>query len=444
MFRLLTCTLLLGILALTGCNNGILGIPLTEVEFEPLAYSVPFPSDVFLVGQFDNSPFLLPDDPSDFGDPKAAFDALDGFSNTSPYTVDFTNVIDPATILAGVTVRVFEVTIMPPSLAGGKAMPTSIVRELNPGLEFDATLSKTASYQIVIKPRAPWTSSEGQGVGTGILIMVTDGIRDKYGRPVTSTETYKMAKQGLFHPTGDASSNFMLSAMAATTASHMALLSGRGVDTSRIVVSASVTIQSVHDVLDTAVARAIADSPAPTSVPIRIGDITAATGGLVSSDHHVYQFTIDLPMYTPGGVGDLSSPPTSTEPWSDAISKFWTIPGSAADPVSVSRFNPDAQLQSTQTVPVIMVFPEAQSGVSWGPFRPMIFCHGITRQRTDVLALASLMASAGFAIFSMDLPLHGFNFEDADMNGIADNPFYAGPGSLLPFAATERTLEIDL
>ncbi|HIA27970.1 MAG TPA: alpha/beta fold hydrolase, partial [Planctomycetes bacterium] len=150
------------------------------------------------------------------------------------------------------------------------------------------------------------------------------------------------------------------------------------------------------------------------------------------------------PMYTPGGVGDLSNPPTSTEPWSDAISKFWTIPGSAADPVSVSRFSPDAQLQSTQRVPVLMIVPKEQQGVTWGPFNPMIFCHGITRQRTDVLALADGMANSGFTTFSMDLPFHGFNFDDQNSDGIADNPFYAGPGSLFPFGATERTYEIDL
>lgn len=445
MSRISVSALLFCALALSGCNNGLVGIPPTEAEFEPLAFSVPFPSDVFLVGQMDNTPFLLPDDPTDFGDPKAAFAALDGFSNTSPYTVDFTNRIDPSTIIGGVTVRVFEVSIAPPSLTGGAAVPNSLTRELSPGLEYDATLSNTANYQIVIKPRAPWPSSEGQGLGTGILIMVTNGIEDRYGRPVISTDTYKMAKKGLFHPTENATSNGMLGAMASTIAAHMGLLGAAGVDTSTVVVSASVTIQSVRDVLDTAVARAIADSPVPTSVPIRIGDITQATGGLVTSDHHVYQFTIDLPTYSPGGVGDLSNPPASTEPWSDAISQFWTVPGSnPTDPISVNRYSPTAQLQSTQTVPVIMVVPTAPLSGTWGPYRPLIFCHGITRQRSDVLALANLLASAGFTIFSMDLPLHGFNFEDDDSDGVADNPFYAGPGSLLPFAATERTFEIDL
>ncbi len=64
----------------------------------------------------------------------------------------------------------------------------------------------------------------------------------------------------------------------------------------------------------------------------------------------------------------------------------------------------------------------------------VIYQHGITRVRTDVLVYADAMAEAGFAVIAIDLPLHG----------IADNtnPFHADN---TPFAADiEPTFELDL
>ena len=58
----------------------------------------------------------------------------------------------------------------------------------------------------------------------------------------------------------------------------------------------------------------------------------------------------------------------------------------------------------------------------------MIFQHGITGNRTQALAIADAAAAAGFAVISIDIPLHGLTD--------TTNPLYAGP--------IERTFNVDL
>ena len=72
-----------------------------------------------------------------------------------------------------------------------------------------------------------------------------------------------------------------------------------------------------------------------------------------------------------------------------------------ANPIPVER--------DRQTVPVLITVPNQFSGQvkPAGGWPVVIFQHGITGNRSQALALADTMASIGFAVISMDLPLHG-------------------------------------
>jgi pimeloyl-ACP methyl ester carboxylesterase len=92
---------------------------------------------------------------------------------------------------------------------------------------------------------------------------------------------------------------------------------------------------------------------------------------------------------------------------------------------------------STQLVPVVMTIPNSRSGrtkpaAGW-PI--VIYQHGITRNRTDVFAIAGTLAAQGYAAVAIDLPLHG----------ITDtaNPFYIGNTPFAQLGATERTFDLD-
>ncbi|MGB1071978.1 MAG: hypothetical protein ACPG1Z_09945, partial [Planctomycetota bacterium] len=100
------------VFTLVGCNNDRVLPPPTEAEFSTGAFSVPYPSDVFMTyaalnefalidggapgAEFTNTPILpSADDASDTGDPVVAQGFLDGFSVTSPMQLDFTHNLDP-------------------------------------------------------------------------------------------------------------------------------------------------------------------------------------------------------------------------------------------------------------------------------------------------------------------------------------------------------------
>jgi pimeloyl-ACP methyl ester carboxylesterase len=66
----------------------------------------------------------------------------------------------------------------------------------------------------------------------------------------------------------------------------------------------------------------------------------------------------------------------------------------------------------------------------------VIFQHGITRNRTDMFAIAGTLAAQGYAVIAMDLPLHGITD--------TSNPFYMGNPLYANLETQERTFDLDL
>jgi hypothetical protein len=62
--------------------------------------------------------------------------------------------------------------------------------------------------------------------------------------------------------------------------------------------------------------------------------------------------------------------------------------------------------------------------------------HGITRNRSDALAIADAFADACFVVVSKDLPLHGITD--------TTSPLYCNPTKPQCIGATERTFDVDL
>ena len=87
-------------------------------------------------------------------------------------------------------------------------------------------------------------------------------------------------------------------------------------------------------------------------------------------------------------------------------------------------------IEANVTIPVLATVPNAASGCSdpAAGWPVVIYQHGITRMRTDLLAYAETFASQCFAAVAIDLPLHGITDPT--------NPFYM-PG-------LERTFDIDI
>ncbi|MGH8042272.1 MAG: hypothetical protein ACREPN_09545, partial [Rudaea sp.] len=100
--------------------------------------------------------------------------------------------------------------------------------------------------------------------------------------------------------------------------------------------------------------------------------------------------------------------------------------------------NPFPVATSTQLIPVLLTVPNANSGrtkpaAGWPV---VIFQHGITRNRTDMFAIAATLAGQGFATIAIDAPLHGITDKT--------NPFYVGNTPFAAAGAHERTFNLDL
>ncbi|MBE0504615.1 MAG: Ig-like domain-containing protein [Desulfuromonadales bacterium] len=403
--RILWLLALAGTLWLPGCgsDNKDVGEELQidrkgfTAYFDLTAKILPFPSNLLFSGSTDGTLNIPVANPADFSDPKVAMNALDGFSTIAPISTTFSSAIDPSTLTTA-NVRVFEVT-----LSGIGGAVTGISRELAFGSEFVATLSTVdpTNSTLVILPIKPLKSQ------TSYLLMLSNGIKGADGQDPQTSAHYLIAK----------TPNSLVGTPAATLEPvrqlvnyQEAALAGQEIDKSTIILSWTFTTQSTGNVLS-AVRTAATGTATVNPSPVRTtADLLGAGPGIAN----VYVGQLTLPYY----LTNASASPM------DPLTTFWQgVSGS-----NLTFLNPTPVAKSTEAIPLLVSLPNANSGrtkptTGW---KVAIYQHGITTNRTTMLAIADSMASAGFAVVAIDLPLHG----------LAPGHPLRSPG--------ERTFDLDL
>lgn len=406
------------------------------VRFDPSAGAIPLPNNLLLSGTTDltlNPPVA---NPNNFSDPLVAISALDGWSTTGPATVNFSvSTPQASSVVPGQTVRVFEVTLTGP---GGGV--TGVTRELSAPAEFATAFapSDATGRTLAIIPTTPLKQL------TSYLVVLTNGIQTAGGTRATPDQAYFLAKRTSPLCVNGASTDPLLPAATACaleplrqlTNSQLAAAASRGINRDDVVVSWVFTTQSITPVLQAVRSRV---QPAPTTL-VNSGSNTSVANLPPIAD--IYLGVITLPYYL--------SAPTAQNPTAP-LTGFWKaapngyIPPFAGqlDPTStnITFANPLPVKTTDVTVPVVLTIPNANSGRT----RPaagwpvIIFQHGITRNRLDALAIAATAAAQGFAVVSIDQPLHGIQPAD---DPAFTSPFYV---PLTPFAAVarERTFDVD-
>lgn len=406
----------------------------TVAKFDPSHGVIPFPNNLLLLGTTDLT-LNIPVDPAaaDAG-PKLAMNALDGFSTTAPWSVSFSGAIDAAS-LAG-NVHMFEVTLSGP---GGGV--TGIVRELASPQEFVAALapSDTTGGTVAILPTKPLKQR------TSYMAVLTKGITAS-GTSVHSSLTYILSERTSALCVGGQSTTPALPASQACaleplrqlTNAQEAAAASAGITAGTIAMSWVATTQSITPTFQ-AIASVVAQSPAAVTHIAPTGKTLADLGVGLPPVADIYIGTIDLPYYL--------SAPSASNPTAPLTAHWNAAPGAyipqcapfGLDPTStnLTACNPLPVATSTQTVPMLMTLPNARSGktkpaAGW-PL--VIFQHGITRNRTDMFAIAGTLAAQGFAVVAIDLPLHGLTN--------TSNPFYIGNTPFVALGAHERTFDLD-
>lgn len=416
------------------------GDPITDVitaRFDPAEGEIPFPNSLLLSGTTDLTLNIPVDDPDDFGDPLAALNTLDGFSTVAPWSFSFSSSPDPESVIPGSSVRFFEVEFVQ-----GTAAVQSVNRELVPGQDFVAVpaASDPEGETVAIVPLRPLQEM------TGYMAVVTDGITDMAGNPATPSGTYNLAKRPDPLVTEDGMSTDPLLDDATAQAleplrqlinTHLAAAGSAGINPDDVVLSFTATTQSVTPVLN--VVRSMAQPTSSEVAPTGLTTADVLPPGTSPGIGDLYMGVVEIPYYL--GVPEDSSDRTPLE-------EFWRAePGAYVPPfdqfdldpesTNITVANPIPVETDRQMVPMLVTVPNENSG----QVRPsagwpvVIFQHGITGDRSNMLALADTMASIGFAVVAIDMPLHGVT----DI----ESPLYVGN---TPFGqiANERTFDLDL
>ncbi|HVO47750.1 MAG TPA: hypothetical protein VMT29_15600 [Steroidobacteraceae bacterium] len=412
----------------TSGNGNPTGAPVTPPAataalFQPLQGILPYPTDLYFAGSTDGTLNIQP--ANALMPNQTAVNALDGFSTTAVIRERFGGALDPTSFTAA-SVIVLQVTIDNTTKA-----TTGVVRPLTYGVDYTTGIGPEAGVGntiLEIRPTKPLVPSTG-ATNNGYLVLLTNGIKDASGNAATADTTYASIKAAL--PTCGAITDASLNGICQLTGAHLQIAHAIGVDPANVVLSFSFSTQSIADSLDVVSATATAQTIKVHST----GLTTAQADPRLAGHATIYVGTLSIPYYL-----------SRTAP----LTGYWQGDPSPLDASSrlLTRFNPQPVATETLQIPLLVTVPNANSaggGVkpASGKWPVLIFEHGITRNRTDMLAVADSFADSGFVVVAIDLPLHGITDPTNPLYASGANPLYAGLG--LPASGSiERTFDLDV
>lgn len=418
---------------------------------------IPFPFDGLFSGFTDPTLNI----PNPLGAPFVNDANLtDGFSTTANIFTDFVGFVDLESARQGILVLNTEtgVPLIPDvdySLSdypATDARRTCVNGQLTDqgvptfGLPINALRSR-----VVIHPLKPLEPS------TTYLIAVTDRVRDVNGNAAVASSQFRVVRRAA--PVSQQTDPFLVGLTPTQRGTLEALRSQLirpaveglidatagtlALTEENIVLAWTMTTQSAGKTLKLMAEEAVAQTIASFPTGLTLADLNPALPAIAN----VRVGSLQLPYYlansggNPQGTAPLGSPWLADPTRPDLTASFLgQVPcGAFVMPPSGTNFVPSVSTttcfpipveRSVETVPMLVTVPNANSGqikpdAGWPV---VIFQHGITRDRTDMLALAPSLAAAGFVTVAIDIPLHGLP---------PGHPL-AVPGT------TERTFNLDL
>ncbi len=427
---------------------------------------------------------------------------LDGFSTNARMTVNFSDAVDPGS-LTPASVFIVEVALDRSTRAViGLSDQTfgRILQGQSPflvqGVEYEVEVASdfdAGGQTVEIKPLKPLNGNRtfnlinpatGQPtpivVENGYLVIVTNGVTNSGGTPAVADTQYEQIKQGYLAgliqipddpSTIDPDALTPEQLIGLFTAAQLKVSEALGLSVPNIIVTSSFTTLDTTVVMETvaAISGPGGIQLQPILTPVPLPDPTGQfPGGVIPAGTPV---TTELvfalrgdPDPTAGSAylyaGVMTGLPYYLAPAANPqdtsiLTQYWKGAENInpLDPTStiLSKFNPIPVTNATLTVPLLATVP-ASAGpgsppVIGGPI--VIFAHGITRNRVDMLAIAESFAPIGATVIAMDHALHGIPYAEIDYATIT-------PEELAQILATEpeaifrvpgvpeRTFDVDL
>ena len=407
--------------------------------FQPEAGLLPYPTDLYFAGSTDGT---LNIQPANALEPnQAAVNALDGFSTTAVIRENFAGPMNPASFTAA-SVIIVPVTTDNETKAttGVLGAPLTLGTDFAAASATDAGVGPTILEITPLHPLMPSTCiSNNQFLGancksgTGYLVILTNGITDISGSPAVPDTDYATIKAALASGGAKCPSitDPTLNGICQLTGAHLQIAQAIGVNPANIVLTFSFTTESTADTLEL-----LSATTKPQALKLNATGLpTSAANPLLPGHSDIFVGVLTIPYYL-----STSAPLTGS----------WNAPPFPLDPSSmfVTRFNPLPVPTQNLLIPVLATVPNANSlavkGGATAPWPVLIFQHGITRSREDMLAVADSFADAGFAVVAIDLPLHGVTNIKDPLYASAANPLYAGLGLPASQMSIERTFDLEL
>ncbi|PTA50672.1 lipase [Shewanella morhuae] len=353
MKRLILGVAIASALGLTGCGEDSYNelkdktealVPESHMVFDPANAKVPLPNDLLFSGTTDGTLSIPGENSGNYVDPQIALGALDGWSTTSPISIDIElakkNDGTPLTLVAASVaqpgaVRVFEATVGGPLSSDPECTTKPSVSACKVGaeLQFGVDFVSTASgNKVVVVPLKPLKA------GQSYIYATTNLIQDSEGRGIAPSTTYGLLKMDINTLPLETPDQLMLQTLV--NSYEKGIAAAHNVDPLTISYSGLFTTQSVANVYETTkllMARGAPYAPSFVETPTPAGYTVADAAGLtpdagaayvVSSLADVYTAKIKLPIY-----GDCSSVSCLSSAGQPLINGHWKAQGDS--PVSV-------------------------------------------------------------------------------------------------------------
>jgi len=470
-----------------------------RAQFDPLKAIMPYPNDIlgFVADPDTDGTLNVPAQPLQIA--VATVNEMDGFSIYSRIQANFTRevdaasltpasvfllevAIDPATkgVVGLSDASLCKLAAAPPAACAAIGIPATGTPFLQQGVDYEVGVAPdvdAGGQTIQLKLLRPLNSNRDNnftpGTQNGYLLFLTDGITDTDGTPAAPDLTYAQIRAGFISgaiqlpdpevglPPGLSTEQLL----GIFVAAHLAVGETLGINPGDVVATASFTTQDTTAVLETVAELEILDDrpsqivqallPAdlplpgggavPAGTPVTTGLLRGAAGLPPEANRdngNIYVGGINIPYFqeTPDEVG------------SNVLTSKWVaeagqnLLGDEASTI-ITRWNAVPVKRADVTIPVMIALPNENS--AWVQFAQsqgiptplptgwpvVIYQHGFTRNRTDMVLVAEPWLDQGYAVIAIDLPLHGVTATDPAVSPLA---LLRVPGTV------ERTFDVDL
>jgi len=399
-----------------------------QANYDLGASDIPLPNDLLFSGSLDLTLNLPAADDTDFSDPFAAASTLDGWSAVAPFSINFKSrdpalSLDPSSIVAGSSVRVFKVSTFRAEAVPGTGIiaptgpVTGVERELVGGQEYVAVQASATS--IAILPTVPFEQQ------AGYMVIVTDELKDSDGLAVLNDLQFAIVKSPVPIDPDNAAQAPLIPVQGLVGAMIGAANAFDGSITStNTILAYQFTIQSIGAVMPSAktlyidgpIATGLGDGQIPVTSFSSLATDTTPFTGIGAAD--LYKGSITLTYLLSAPTVENPTAPLNVH-WK-ALEQLPIGPGGSLVPnplgENLTYANSFPRANGLETAPLLVSMPKEASCPKPAAGYPVtIFQHGITSNRTALLPIADALAASPScrAAVSMDLPLHGIDANNA-------------------------------